>query len=189
MAGFTVIADVGNALVKIFREHMVPDVIPNADAIGLCHPADKGDFMLGIHLYDVKENMEIFERGMQNVDLSTQRYPSQFLELYYMITPYSMSDVKFRAVEEQRILGRAMQVLMDYGNLSGQDIGSQNSSYTVHAQMLRLDMEDKMKLWNIPEVPYKASLYYKVTPVELESTRRKQVRRVTEAEINVKKNG
>lgn len=185
MAGFTVIADVGNALVKILREHMVPDVIPNADAIGLCHPADKGDFMLGIHLYDVKENVEVFERGMQNVDMSTQRYPSQFLELYYMITPYSMSDVKFRAVEEQRIMGRAMQVLMDYGNLSQEDIGTQNSPYTVHTEMLRLDIEDKMKLWNIPEVPYKASLYYKVTPVELESTRRKQVRRVTEAQIKV----
>lgn len=185
MAGFTVIADVGNALVKILREHMVPDVIPNADAIGLCHPADKGDFMLGIHLYDVKENVEVFERGMQNVDMSTQRYPSQFLELYYMITPYSMSDVKFRAVEEQRIMGRAMQVLMDHGNLSQEDIGTQNSPYTVHTEMLRLDIEDKMKLWNIPEVPYKASLYYKVTPVELESTRRKQVRRVTEAQIKV----
>ena len=35
MAGYTIISDVGNAIVKILRDNMVPDVIPNADAIGL----------------------------------------------------------------------------------------------------------------------------------------------------------
>lgn len=183
MAGFTVITDVGNELVRILREHMVPDVIPNADAIGLCHPSDKGDFMLGLHLYDVREDSEIFEQGLQNAGMTQMRYPSKYLELYFMVTPYSMSDVKFRSAEEYRILGKTMQVLMDYGIISSDVIGSANSTFTARAELLKLDMEEKMKLWNMPDTPYKTSLYYKVAPIELESTKRKKVSRVTDVTV------
>lgn len=185
MAGYTIIADVGNTLVKILRENMVPDVIANADAIGLCSPADKGDFVLGLYLYDVKESEEVFDSGMRMAGKNEQRYPSKYLNLFYMLTAYSMSDVKFRSAEEQRILGRVIQVLMDHGNLDGELQTASVGTYSVRVEMLRLDNEEKMRLWNMPDVPYKLSLYYKVSPIEIESTRVKNVHRVTSMEMEV----
>lgn len=185
MAGYTVIADVGNAMVKILREHMVPDVISNADAIGLCSPADKGDFVLGLYLYDVKESEEVFDSGMKMVGKNEQRYPSKYLNLFYMLTAYSMSDVKFRSVEEQRILGKVIQVLMDHGNLDGELQSTAKGNYPVRIEMLRLDNEEKMKLWNMPDVPYKLSLYYKVSPIEIESAKVKSIHRVASVEMEV----
>lgn len=185
MAGYTIIADVGNALVKILRENMVPDVISDAEAIGLCSPEDKGDFVLGLYLYDVRESEEVFDRGMKMVGDNKQQYPSKYLNLFYMLTAYSMSDVKFRSIEEHRILGRAIQVLMDNGNLDGELPPASRGNYPVRIEMIRLDNEEKMKLWNVPDVPYKLSLYYKVLPIEIESTKEKGIHRVSSMQMEV----
>lgn len=187
MAGYTIISEVGNAIVKILRDNMVPEVIPNADAIGLCSPSDKGDFVLGLYLYDIKESDEIFASGMKMSGQNEQRYPSKYMNLFYMLTAYSMSDVKFRSAEEQRILGRAIQVLMDHSILDAKSVGAGGGadSYPIKIEMLRLENEEKMKLWNMPDVPYKLSLYYKVSPIEIESTRVRTVHRVTEIDMEV----
>ncbi len=187
MASYTIISDVGNAIVKLLRDNMVPEVIPNADAIGMCSPSDKGDFVLGLYLYDVKESEEVFARGMRALGQNEQRYPSKYLNLFYMLTAYSMSDVKFRSSEEQRILGRAIQILMDHSILDAELVGNSKGadSYPIKIEMLRLDNDEKMKLWNMPDVPYKLSLYYKVSPIEVESDRIKTVHRVTEIDMEL----
>lgn len=187
MADYTIISDIGNALVKLLRSEMVPEVIQNADAIGLCSPADKGDLVLGLYLYDVRESEEVFETGMRTLGTGEQRYPSKFINLFYMVTAYSMSDIKFRASEEQRILGRAMQVLMDHAVLDDLLFGTDQARgrYPVRIDQLRLDNDEKMKLWNMPDVPYKLSLYYKVAPVEMESGRTRKIHRVRQIELDI----
>lgn len=187
MAGYTIISDVGNAIVKLLRDNMVPDVIPNEDAIGLCSPSDKGDFVLGLYLYDVKESEDVFDSGMKMSGQNQQKYPSKYMNLFYMLTAYSMSDVKFRSSEEQRILGRAIQVLMDHATIDKKMLGvsAGADTYPVRIEMLRLDNDEKMKLWNMPDVPYKLSVYYKVSPVEIESTRTRAVQRVTEINMEL----
>lgn len=187
MADYTIISDIGSALVKLLRSEMVPEVIQNADAIGLCSPADKGDLVLGLYLYDVRESEEVFETGMRTLGTGEQRYPSKFINLFYMVTAYSMSDIKFRASEEQRILGRAMQVLMDHAVLDDLLFGTDQARgrYPVRIDQLRLDNDEKMKLWNMPDVPYKLSLYYKVAPVEMESGRTRKIHRVRQIELDI----
>lgn len=187
MADYTIISDIGSALVKLLRSEMVPEVIQNADAIGLCSPADKGDLVLGLYLYDVRESEEVFETGMRTLGTGEQRYPSKFINLFYMVTAYSVSDIKFRASEEQRILGRAMQVLMDHAVLDDLLFGTDQARgrYPVRIDQLRLDNDEKMKLWNMPDVPYKLSLYYKVAPVEMESGRTRKIHRVRQIELDI----
>lgn len=107
-----------------------------------------------------------------------------------MVTAYSMSDIKFRAAEEHRILGRAMQVLMDYSLLQEDFYGDTTQNrYQIKIEQLRLNYDEKMKLWNMPNVPYKLSLYYKVFPVELTSTRIKTVQRVVRMDVGVEETG
>ena len=54
MADYTIIADVGNALAGLLRAGMVPEMLLNEDSIGVCSPEDKGDFLLGLFLYDIQ---------------------------------------------------------------------------------------------------------------------------------------
>ncbi len=185
MAGFTIISDVSEALVKLFKDNMVPDVIQSPDGVGLCSPAEKGDFALGIYLYDVKESEEVFSNGMQMSGINKQKFPSHFLDLYFMITPYSMSDLKFRMSEEQRIMGRVLQIMGDTPILDSSLLGSSavGDTYPMRIELLRLSNEEKMKLWTFPNEPYKASLYYRVAPVEIESTRVRDVSRVRRVDV------
>ena len=176
MAGYSVIADVGNAIVRLLREHMVPDVVMSADSIGVYTPDDKGDFSLGVYLYDIRESKEVRESGMIDEGFHRQKYPSAFLELYYMVTAYSNGDVKFRSLEEHKILGRAAQTLMDYPRI---ELGETQA----RIELLQLENDEKMRLWNVPNVPYKLSLFYRVAPVELESGKMRAVTRVTSIDI------
>lgn len=188
MASYTIIADIGNAIVQLLREHLVPNIIVNTEHIGLCTPSDRGDIILGVNLYDIRENKDIVVTDMLPKGEKQLRYPSTFYDLYYMITAYSTSDIKFRAAEDQKILGKVLQVLKDHSIFTVEQLGSQltNSQYVPKIELLHLEQDEKMKLWNVPNMPYRLSLFYKVYPVEIESLRVKEVTRVVEVTVQDK---
>lgn len=185
MANFSIVADVGEGLVKLLRTHMVPDIIANSEGIGLCSPADRGDMSLGLYLYDIRESEEVVGEGMRASGEAALRFPSKFLSLYYMVTAYSSSDIKFRAAQEQRIMGKALQVFMDNPVLDEEYLGEAGKrlAYPVRLELQKLENEEKVKLWTFPDVAYRLSLFYRVWPVELESTRIKKSARVVSAEF------
>lgn len=186
MADYTIITDVGTGLIRLLRDNMVPDIIQNADTIGLCSPADKGDYMLGLYLYDIRESEDVFDTGMRSSGQDRQRYPSVYLNLFYMLTAYSVSDIKFRAAEEQRIIGKAIQVMADHPVLDASFFGNEKSAgrYPIRIELQQLDNDERMKIWNMPNVPYKLSMYYKVFPVEIESARIRKVQRVQRVDMD-----
>lgn len=187
MASYAIIADIGNAIVQLLRDHLVPGIIINTESIGLCTPNDRGDIVLGINLYDIKENQDIVLTDMSPKGISQLKYPSTFYNLYYMITAYSASDIKFRAAEDQKILGKVLQVLRDHPTFTADQLGSEltNSRFAPKIELLQLESEEKIKLWNVPDMPYRLSLFYRVYPVEIESTRVKEVSRVVDTEFTV----
>lgn len=182
--GYGIIADVGNLLVDILAKDMVPDVIQNADGIGLCSPDEHGDLTLGIYLYDINESEELVQPGMVNNGLRSQSFPSTYLNLYYMITAYSASDMKFRATEEQKILGKTVQVLRDHSVIAPDLLGD-GVSMAARIELQKIDHYEKMRMWNFPNVPYKLSLFYRVMPVEIPSAKSKSITRVTNVEFAV----
>ena len=184
MANYNIIADIGDALVRLLREGMVPDIIPNSEGIGVCHPSDRGDISLGICLYDMRRNTDI---DPTEIPLGTDklRAPSFFLDLYYMITAYSSSDIKFRSLEEAKIIGRTMQILEGNPIMKPELYGKmfENMNYLPRIEMLDLENEEKHRIWNIPDQPYKLSVFYKVYPVEIESEHIREITRVTETDF------
>ena len=56
-------------------------------------------------------------------------------------------------------------------------------------ELQRVSTEDKLKLWPFQEEPYKVSLFYKVTPVVIDSAVTKEVTRVRERRVNMKPMG
>lgn len=187
MADHNIISDVGEALISLLREGLVPDIIPNIEGIGVCHPSDKGDVTLGVYLYDVKRNTDITANERVPVGTGQLRSPSVFLDLYYMITAYSSSDIKFRSLEEAKIIGRTIQVLEGTPVIRGSMFGKPFSElqYEPRIELLELDQEEKNRIWNVPNQPYKLSLFYKVYPIELISDKITKITRVRETNITV----
>lgn len=187
MGRYTAIADTGNAIVKLLRREMVPDIIQNPDSIGLCNPTDKGDFVVGIHLYDVRESEEIRANTMLNQGMGQQQYPAVYLNLFYMITIYSNGDIKFRSGEEQKILGKVIQILHDYSCLDAETYEPVviRKQEDIEIRMLDMQLEDKMRVYNVPNAGYKTSLFYKLAPVGIESSKVRSVSRVTDIDITL----
>ena len=187
MAGYGIISDVSEAIIRILRDGMVPDIIPGSEGIGMCHPSDKGDIQLGICLYDIKRNPDIIATDRIPVGASKLRNPPQYVDLYYMITAYSMSDIKFRTLEEAKILGRTMQLLQSHAVLKGDILGKSAGELTQvpRIEFLDLEAEEKNRIWNIPEVPYKLSLFYKVYPIEIDSLTLSDITRVTSVDLTI----
>ena len=165
MADYTKIADTGNGILTLLKEALIPELLNSPDQIGLCSPEDHGDYAVGVWLYDVKEDTSIQAHEMADIGRNTQRYPSAYLKLYYMLTLYLQSDLKYRAAQEHQIMGR----------ITGEPGGA-----NIRLQMLDLDMEVKTRIWTVPNAAYRASLFYSAGPVEIPSTRMKSVRRVQE---------
>ena len=188
MGNYTVIADVGQALVKLLQDRLYPDVVRSPDHIGLCAPSDRGDMVLGLHLYDIREKREIRANRMRSEGVDQQRWPSLYLSLSYMITAYSKADVKSRAEDNQRILGKVIEVFQDESVLSTDLLtpGNQGAGLDIHVEMINPNMEEQRKIWNVSEQAYQTSLFYEVSPVELESTRTRRIQRVVDTNLGVK---
>lgn len=188
MGKYTIVSDVGTALIRLLRDSLCPDVILNPDHIGLCTPSDTGDLILGVYLYDIRESQEIRATGMVNISATKQRYPGKFLTLSYMITAYSKADVKHRASEDQRMLGMVIQTLEDNAILSADTLTpvEKGTGDDLRIQMLNLETEAQHRIWNVPNKAYHTSLFYKVGPVMLESGKTREVQRIVDLDLTVK---
>lgn len=189
MADYTKIADVGNGLLDLLREALVPELLSSPDQIGLCAPEEHGDFAVGVWLYDVKEDQGIQMHDMVNVGQKSQRYPSVYLTLYYMITLYLQSDLKYRAVQEHQIMGKIIQMFRDQAVLDRDTLASveEASGLDIRIRMQDLPIEEKLRIWTAPNMAYKASLFYTAGPIEIRSARKKAVRRVRDVQYELQR--
>ena len=176
------IADVGLSLVKVLREALVPDLVAHPDGIGLAHPSDKGDMNLTVYLYEIKENTEV--RSSDMIDQGDRlRFPPIALDLSYLITAHSSSDVLTRAIDEHRIIGRTMQVLHDHNVLKGSDLVGSLAGTDSSIRIVKDDLSLEAAVSLFPNTPYKLSLGYKIGPVYLDSNRTRSVTRVKERQV------
>ena len=191
MSDFSVISGVGNAILKLLREKVSPGLIQSPEAIRLVSPAEKNaDYQLGLYMYDIQELREFQRNDMIRTGANQARYPSRPLTLYFALYVNGKSQMMSDAETELRIMGRVIQVLLDYAVLKGTgnaEEGEADASVT----LLNLSFEDKTKLWSVLSVPYQVAVYFSVSPVVLSSERVYTFTRVVETEYRVdqKENG
>ncbi len=159
MADYTAIVDAGASIVEVLRDNMIPEPIPSPDMIGLCSPAETGDLSLGLYLYAIKENREYRAPGVMA------------LSLFYIMTAYSNADYKQRAYDEHYILGRAIQVLKENALVEGTylqgSLGQANE--VLRVEQFFITPDDMQKIWLFPNVPYRSSVGYIVSPVLIDT--------------------
>jgi len=173
IGGYTAIADAGNTILRLLKDNMTPEPIPNAELIGLCSPADRGDLRLTIYLYSIRENGESRNTGVSGPQALS-------LSLYYLLTAYSTGDLKSRAFDEYCILGRAMQIIngnsiMKNSVLQG-TLAENNEE--IRITLNHLTPDEMSKIWSFSNLPLKPSVSYMVWPVKIDSTGFSDVNRV-----------
>lgn len=188
MGKYTIIAEIDDYLINVLAEGLVPELLPDKNAVGLCAPDERGDVSVGVYLYDIQENETLRVSGMVNHSLETQSYPPTYLSLYYMITVWSVSDIRYRAIQEHRILGKIIQMLKDR-NLWESSLFGSDGTPNIRVELLDLTPDEKVKLWNQPTAPYRTSLFFRIAPVSLDSAKQRPISRVTSVDMQVKEQG
>ncbi|MGO4497469.1 DUF4255 domain-containing protein [Paenibacillus sp. 2RAB27] len=187
IGNYSVIADVSASLVKLLRENMTPDPIPQPEMIGLASPVDKGDFYLSLYLYNVRESGNNRQTHMIARGTNEIQFPPMVVDLSYMVTVQSPAELSSRALDEHRILGRAMQVFYDHSILRGSmTVGTlAEQDEEVRIIMDPFKGESLMNMWNFSDTPYRLSVAYTVGPVHIDSTRIKTTKRVSETDFRI----
>jgi hypothetical protein len=155
--------------------------------IGLASPVDKGDFYLSLFLYSIRESgdnrrTQMIARGTDEI-----QFPPMVVDLNYLLTVQSPAELQTRALDEQRILGKAMQVLYDNSVLrNSMAVGTlADNGEEVRIVMESLTGEALLNMWNFADTPYRLSISYTVGPVNIDSTRIKTTKRVTERDFRI----
>jgi hypothetical protein len=187
LATDTVIADVGDSLLKLLREGMSDLVQPSS--IVLLSPADvEGqNVSLTLFLYYIAENPHL--KNNTSAYASDWEHPPLALDLYYMITAYtSVQDIAQKSLEEQRVLGRAMRLLHTNSVLHGSRLQGalRGSGDVLRVTMNPLALTEMTSIWHaIPKQHYRPSIGYVVSPVMLRSGVESEGARVVSSQFDV----
>lgn len=192
MAGYSAIADAGEAIVELLRDRMREFI--DSDDVALASPDDRGvndDARLTVYLYRVTENDHLLNTGRQPVGHDRVKQPPLALDLYYLLTAHPSggnSDETAKTREQHAVLGRALQVMRENPVLRGSDLrGSLTDEDELRISRVSMNgqsMDELVSLWNtFGETSFQPSVSYLVSPVLIETTDEEPVRRVVERRV------
>ena len=188
MADYPIIADVSNYIVRTLREKMCPEPIPSPNNIEVSTPADSDvDYILGLYLYDVREEGEVAVPAMVNSGRTRLRRPSRPYSLYYMLFLNGSSQMGLKGGDVQKIIGRAALINYDSSAVSPCILQSwlEDDEPPIIFSPARMSLEDKVRVWSAINKPYQVSLFYKAAPVFLSSEVFADTPRVIDSEFRL----
>lgn len=188
MADYPIIADVSNYIVRTLREKMCPEPIPSPNNIEVSTPVESDvDYILGLYLYDVREEGEVAVPAMVSSGRTRLRRPSRPYSLYYMLFLNGSSQMGLKGGDVQKIIGRAAQIINDSSMVSPRTLQSwlEDDEPPIIFSPARMSLEDKVRVWSAINKPYQVSLFYKAAPVFLSSEIVVDTPRVMDAEIRL----
>lgn len=192
MGNYGAIADAGETIVELLRDRMT-DLVDD-DQIVLASPVDedlKKKARLTVYLFDVEGSTPEPHAGRPTTKDSVLKQMPLRLDLKYLLTAHPVTGdggttTSAKSMEEQRVLGRAMQVLGDNAIVDGSDLQGSlaDGDETIHLSILPGVTDTVVNLWNtFNDEPYRPSVAYLVTPVAIESRREMPVERVEQMQI------
>ena len=171
MAQYSVISDVCKTIVDLLQAEMVPEPIAQAEQIGVCDPHERGSCVVGVHIYDISEAGESRQTQPVVQPDGSLRNPGTALYLSMMVSVASKAEKETRALGEQMIMGRVIQVLGDNKRLPEKYMppSLRAAGETILVSGVPMELEEKTKIWTMFSESYKLSMFYKVGPVVLDS--------------------
>ena len=192
MADYPIIADVSNYMVQMLRQKMCPQPIPSPNNIEVSSPAEQDvDYILGLYLYDIREEGEVSVPSMVGTGKTRLRRPPRPYSLYYMLFINGSSQMGLKGGDIQKIIGRAAQIVNDGNSVSPRRLQSwiEAEEPPIIFSPAKLSLEDKVRVWSAINKPYQVSLFYKASPVFLSSEIVVDSPRVTDARFTLSVSG
>lgn len=182
MSDYTVIDDITDTLLAVLRANTGGLIAP--DHISARSPADVGTDdlpLLSLFLYQAGENKYLKNQDMQVIDAARLRYPPLSLQLFYLLSAHARQPET-----EQRLMGRAMQILYDCSNISGSLLQGSlaGTSEELVVVINPLTIDDMNKLWSLfGSKAYKLSVGYQISTAMIDSTREQASQRVIQQTV------
>lgn len=189
MSDYAAIADVSDTLKKLLWEKMktdpkiYPDIIGSENDIDLSSPEKMGEGdnkKLSLFLYQIMECPYLKNQEMPRVDSAKLKHVPLILVLYYLITPNTEDSKK-----DHILVGKVMQIFHDNAVVKGSILQGclAGTLEEIRIAIYSLPFEEMIHLWqSFSEKSFKLSVCYQITPVEIESTREIEAKRVVEKE-------
>lgn len=192
MADYPIISDVSAYIVRMLREKMCPEPIPSPNNIEVSSPAEQDvDYILGLYLYDIREEGEISMPSMIGTGKTRLQKPPRPYSLYYMIFINGSSQMGLKAHDIQKIIGRAAQIINDSNMVYPRTLQTwlENDESPIIFSPAKISLDEKVRVWSAINKPYQVSLFYKASPVFLSSEVIVDSPRVTDASFSLRVTG
>jgi hypothetical protein len=171
LADYPIISDISAHIVRMLREKMCPEPIPSPNNIEVSSPAEQDvDYILGLYLYDLREEGEIASTSIRVGRTRLKRPPKPY-SLYYMLFINGSSQMGLKAHDVQKIIGRAAQIVNDGNAIFPNRLQTwlEAEEAPVILSPAKISLEEKVRVWSAINKPYQVSLFYKAAPVFLSS--------------------
>lgn len=183
MATQYAITKAGRQLTDIVRKALEKAFGTNTEKVILGIPGRNQNVSACIYLYDIRKNGDTQLMYMRSLSATELQYPSNYYDLYFMIVPYSESDLKDQMEEELKILDVLIQCMGEAFLF----IPEEESA--INFELCDIDFDEKTKIWNSLTQPVHTAVYCKAVAVEVPSLRKKKVSRVTDIQMNFVQEG
>lgn len=176
MSDYRAIQGVSSTLKKLLETFMVlnaPDIAPDDRVtITLGLPDQEGEGKrVNLFLYHVQECAYLKNQDLPGVSHGSEYgRPPLALDLHYLLTAYNTNE-EGDQIEAQQILGDAMGALHDHAYLTGGSLDPSLEGAVEKAKVTLepLTVEDVTKVFLSLTTPYRLSVGYKVTVVQIQS--------------------
>jgi len=145
---------------------------PGTKHVYLNTPAEMGSRAgLSVWLYRVVRDEMTLNRPPERVTATLTRRVPLPVRLHYLMTPITNSDEDDAPATEQAILGKILQCFHDRPQLFGTDLRDdfEATDSVVSVRLEGLSVDELARVWDALEAPYRTSISYEVTVVDIEA--------------------
>jgi hypothetical protein len=170
------------------RSHLAPSFFPSSYQINMGSPDNKnGDYIVGIYLYDISLEQDVARPTMMGSGINRQKKTPVCYRLSYMIYLNDSSQTGIYPMDGQKIMGKITQILNDTSLIPVREVQPSlaEPEPDIRLTSIKLDLEEKFRIWQALSVPYRLSLHYQATPIFVSSEYEEDIYRVQVADIHV----
>ena len=172
MSASTAISMVGESLKEFLEGEM--QLVPSVDVTLLAPDESQANGRVNLFLYKVQESP--YQRNMDwqvsPDDASQLRPPPLTLNLFYLMTPYAHNDPHTGNTNTHAILGEAMRVLHEIPVVPDTYLvtGLDGAREQIKVMPGVLDMEELTKIWSTFSQPFRLSVAYEVSVIQIDQS-------------------
>ena len=171
MSASTAIGMVSESLRNLLVTKMT--LTPTVAVTVLAPDETGGDRRVNLFLYRILENSTLknLDWQVKPGDITRITPPPLSLNLYYLLTAYAQNDALTGNVTAHELLGEAMRVFHDHAVVPRDTLvqGLRGANEQIKIVLNPLEPDELGRLWSTFSQPFRLSVRYEVSVVQLES--------------------